>query len=112
MANSVYPDQKAPAGAVWAESALFAYAILWGTLAYVILECLPYIVGIIVWMWYISGNIDQAQYCDKIKGIVDFLGTDLSSDELTMIWKMQVGRDGARSLTYRSRWDDKYANLG
>ena len=36
------------------------------------------------------GNIDQAQYCDKIKGIVDFLGTDLSSDELTMIWKMQV----------------------
>jgi len=37
-----------------------------------------------------SGNIDQAQYCDKIKGIVDFLGTDLSSDELTMIWKMQV----------------------
>ena len=37
-----------------------------------------------------SGNIDQAQYCDKIKGIVDFLGTDLTSDELTMIWKMQV----------------------
>ena len=41
----------------------------------------------------IPGNIDQAQYCDKIKGIVDFLGTDLSSDELTMIWKMQVSKD-------------------
>ncbi|XP_052274227.1 ubiquitin carboxyl-terminal hydrolase 24-like isoform X2 [Dreissena polymorpha] len=37
----------------------------------------------------LEGNIDQAQYCDKIKGIVDFLGTDLSSDELTSIWKMQ-----------------------
>ena len=51
-------------------------------------------------MWYISGNIDQAQYCDKIKGIVDFLGTDLSSDELTMIWKMQVGRYGAKLFSY------------
>lgn len=36
------------------------------------------------------GNIDQAQYCDKIKGIVDFLGSKLSLDELSMIWKMQV----------------------
>ncbi|XP_060555692.1 ubiquitin carboxyl-terminal hydrolase 24-like isoform X1 [Ruditapes philippinarum] len=40
----------------------------------------------------LEGNIDQAQYCDKIKGIVDFLGTDLSSDELTMIWKMQLSQ--------------------
>lgn len=38
----------------------------------------------------LEGNIDQAQYCDKIKGIVDFLGAKLSLDELTMIWKMQV----------------------
>ncbi|KAJ8306054.1 hypothetical protein KUTeg_016599 [Tegillarca granosa] len=38
----------------------------------------------------LEGNIDQAQYCDKIKGIVDFLGSELSLDELTMIWKMQV----------------------
>lgn len=37
-----------------------------------------------------AGNIDQAQYCDKIKGIVDFLGSKLSVDELTMIWRMQV----------------------
>ena len=37
-----------------------------------------------------TGNIDQAQYCDKIKGIVDFLGSRLSVDELAMIWKIQV----------------------
>ncbi|XP_064607447.1 ubiquitin carboxyl-terminal hydrolase 24-like isoform X2 [Liolophura sinensis] len=40
----------------------------------------------------LEGNIDQAQYCDKIKGIVDFLGAKLSLDELTMIWKMQNGQ--------------------
>ena len=27
MANSVDPDQTAPSGAVWSESALFAYVI-------------------------------------------------------------------------------------
>ncbi|KAL4237153.1 Ubiquitin carboxyl-terminal hydrolase 24 [Mactra antiquata] len=40
----------------------------------------------------LEGNIDQAQYCDKVKGIVEFLGTDLSSDELSMIWKMQFSQ--------------------
>lgn len=45
---------------------------------------------ILIHQIFFSGNIDQAQYCDKVKGIVEFLGTDLSSDELTMIWKMQV----------------------
>lgn len=40
----------------------------------------------------LEGNIDQAQYCDKIKGIVDFLGSRLSVDELTMIWRMQNGQ--------------------
>ncbi|XP_035828590.1 LOW QUALITY PROTEIN: ubiquitin carboxyl-terminal hydrolase 24 [Aplysia californica] len=40
----------------------------------------------------LEGNIDQAQYCDKIKGIVDFLGAKLSVDELAMIWKMQNGQ--------------------
>lgn len=39
---------------------------------------------------YFIGNIDQAQYCDKIKGLVDFLGSELSTEELNMIWKMQV----------------------
>ena len=42
-------------------------------------------------MCFYAGNIDQAQYCDKIKGIVDFLGSRLSVDELAMIWKIQVG---------------------
>ena len=41
-------------------------------------------------MCVIEGNIDQVQYCDKIKNIVDFLGTRLSDDELMKIWKMQV----------------------
>lgn len=38
----------------------------------------------------LEGNIDQTQYCDKIKGIVDYIGAELSLDELTMIWKMQL----------------------
>ncbi|KAH3849056.1 hypothetical protein DPMN_091445, partial [Dreissena polymorpha] len=64
----------------------------------------------------LEGNIDQAQYCDKIKGIVDFLGTDLSSDELTSIWKMQakkllnligkIGRDAKiPKTTNQLLWD-------
>ncbi|XP_070563005.1 ubiquitin carboxyl-terminal hydrolase 24-like isoform X2 [Ptychodera flava] len=40
----------------------------------------------------LEGNIDQSQYCDKIKGIVEFLGSRLSLDELTKIWKMQNGQ--------------------
>ena len=41
-------------------------------------------------LYIVTGNIDQVQYCDKIKNIVDFLGTKLSVDELTKIWRMQV----------------------
>ena len=41
MANSVDPDQTAPSGAIWSGSALFAYAILFWTLVYEILEHLP-----------------------------------------------------------------------
>ena len=37
------------------------------------------------------GNLHQAQYCDKVKSIVEFLGTSLSLDELSTIWDMQVG---------------------
>ena len=33
------------------------------------------------------------QYCDKIKNIVDFLGTRLSDEELMKIWKMQVCKE-------------------
>lgn len=36
------------------------------------------------------GNIDQVQYCEKVKGIVDFLGSEITTEELAMIWKMQV----------------------
>lgn len=39
---------------------------------------------------FFSGNIDQVQYCEKVKGIVDFLGSEITLEELAMIWKMQV----------------------
>ncbi|KAJ6662583.1 hypothetical protein lerEdw1_011720 [Lerista edwardsae] len=37
----------------------------------------------------LEGNIDQAQYCDRIKGIIELLGSKLSLDELTKIWRIQ-----------------------
>eukprot|EP00105_Crassostrea_gigas_P001822 XP_011414140.1 PREDICTED: ubiquitin carboxyl-terminal hydrolase 24 [Crassostrea gigas] len=37
----------------------------------------------------LEGNIDQVQYCEKVKGIVDFLGSEITIEELAMIWKMQ-----------------------
>ncbi|PIK60872.1 putative ubiquitin carboxyl-terminal hydrolase 24 [Apostichopus japonicus] len=37
----------------------------------------------------LEGNIDQTQYCDKLKVIVEFIGSKLSAEELTKIWKMQ-----------------------
>ena len=42
MANSVHPDQTAPSGAIWYESALFACAILSEILLYKIWGHLPY----------------------------------------------------------------------
>lgn len=39
-----------------------------------------------------ESNLHQSQYCDRIKVLVEFLGTKLSLDELTTIWKMQVGK--------------------
>ena len=44
-------------------------------------------------IWFLLvplGNLHQSQYCDRIKVLVEFLGTKLSLDELTTIWKMQV----------------------
>jgi ubiquitin carboxyl-terminal hydrolase 9/24 len=38
------------------------------------------------------GNIDHVQYCDKVKVIVDFLGVELTLDELTKLWDMQRGQ--------------------
>lgn len=37
----------------------------------------------------LESNIDQAQYMDKIKGIIEFIGPRLSLEELTKIWSMQ-----------------------
>ena len=36
----------------------------------------------------LEGNIDQVQYTDRIKAIVEFLGPRLSSEELTNIWNL------------------------
>ncbi|XP_074523460.1 ubiquitin carboxyl-terminal hydrolase 24 isoform X2 [Halichoeres trimaculatus] len=40
----------------------------------------------------LEGNIDQAQYCEKIKGIIELLGSKLSLDELSKIWRIQAGQ--------------------
>ncbi|XP_071988631.1 ubiquitin carboxyl-terminal hydrolase 24-like, partial [Engystomops pustulosus] len=40
----------------------------------------------------LEGNIDQAQYCDRIKGIIELLGSKLSLDELSKIWNIQSGQ--------------------
>lgn len=45
------------------------------------------------------GNIDQAQYCDRIKGIIELLGSKLSLDELTKIWRIQVRMCSVLSLS-------------
>ncbi|XP_028817088.1 ubiquitin carboxyl-terminal hydrolase 24 isoform X1 [Denticeps clupeoides] len=40
----------------------------------------------------LEGNIDQAQYCERIKGIIELLGSKLSLDELSKIWNIQSGQ--------------------
>lgn len=37
----------------------------------------------------LEGNIDQVQYTDRIKAIVEFLGPRLSREELTKMWQLQ-----------------------
>ena len=37
----------------------------------------------------LEGNIDQVQYTDRIKAIVEFLGPRLSNDELSKMWHLQ-----------------------
>ena len=37
----------------------------------------------------LEGNIDQVQYTDRIKAIVEFLGTRLSNEELSKMWALQ-----------------------
>ena len=41
----------------------------------------------------LEGNIDQVQYTDRIKAIVEFLGPKLSPDELTNIWNLGEGKN-------------------
>ena len=41
----------------------------------------------------LDGHIDQSQYCDKIKKVVEFIGDKLNSDELAQLWKLQVGKN-------------------
>ncbi|RMZ93223.1 ubiquitin carboxyl-terminal hydrolase 24, partial [Brachionus plicatilis] len=40
----------------------------------------------------IEGNLDQAQYCDKLKSIVEFLGNRISHDEIKTLWQMQFNK--------------------
>ncbi|XP_037071034.1 ubiquitin carboxyl-terminal hydrolase 24-like [Pollicipes pollicipes] len=37
----------------------------------------------------LEGNIDQKQYTDRIKAIIEFLGPHLSTEDLSKIWSMQ-----------------------
>ena len=38
----------------------------------------------------VEGNIDQSQYCDKIKIIVEFIGDRIKNEEIGELWNMQV----------------------
>ena len=46
----------------------------------------------------LEGNIDQVQYTDRIKAIVEFLGPKLSADELTNIWNLGEVNESNLSL--------------
>lgn len=48
---------------------------------------------------FIAGNIDQAQYCERIKGIIELLGSKLSLDELSKIWRIQVRPNNTHTHT-------------
>lgn len=56
---------------------------------------------------FIAGNIDQAQYCERIKGIIELLGSKLSLDELSKIWRIQVSPSNTdtRASPLRDRVD-------
>jgi ubiquitin carboxyl-terminal hydrolase 9/24 len=38
----------------------------------------------------VEGNIDQSQYCEKIKSIVEFIGDRIKNEEISALWNMQV----------------------
>ena len=39
-----------------------------------------------------QGNIDQSQYCEKIKTIVEFIGDKISNEEIRALWNMQFNK--------------------
>eukprot|EP00731_Ephydatia_muelleri_P019119 Em0011g1159a len=41
----------------------------------------------------LGGNLHQTQYCDKIKSLLEFLGTKLTVEELEGIWVMQADKN-------------------
>lgn len=41
-------------------------------------------------IFFIIGSLHHAQYCEKLKKIVEFAGAKISLDELTTIWEMQT----------------------
>lgn len=51
---------------------------------------------------FVPGNIDQAQYCERIKGIIELLGSKLSLDELSKIWRIQVSTSAHMSILTQS----------
>jgi ubiquitin carboxyl-terminal hydrolase 9/24 len=40
----------------------------------------------------VEGNIDQSQYCDKIKTIVEFIGDQIKDEEISALWAMQYNK--------------------
>ena len=38
----------------------------------------------------LDSHIDQSQYCDKMRTIVEFIGDSMSMEELSHMWQMQV----------------------
>jgi len=40
----------------------------------------------------VEGNIDQSQYCDKIKTIVEFIGDRIKDEEISALWAMQYNK--------------------
>lgn len=40
----------------------------------------------------LEGNIDQAQYCDRLRTLLVFLGPRLSCQDVTKIWSLRRGR--------------------
>ena len=41
---------------------------------------------------FYQGNIDQSQYCEKIKTIVEFISEKISNDEIRALWNMQFNK--------------------